>query len=197
METISVCLSLSWTHPPHLSATFLSPSSRSASLIPAPQQASRVWINLPGWLLIWRWVDHHLKIAKLISLYHCMTPPPPIPADTHTCTQICKYLHLSLSHLHERGQEGGGLVRERKVSPLKEFIILRCQSHSLGEQMKRRGWDETSNGKRSKGRVCFCLVIGYQPKVCHGLRRWLPSTVCSSIIILFVFRHHMLSLIVS
>lgn len=180
METISVCMSLSWTHPPHLSATCLSLSSRSGPVMPALQQASGVWINLPGWLLIWRWVDRHPPTPKLISLCHCMTPPPPIPADTHTCTHIHKYLHLSLSHLHGRGQEGGWLVRERKVSALKEFIILRCQSRSLGEQMKRRrrrGWEEASNGKRREG-FYICLVIGYEPKVCHGLRSWLAGIHC-------------------
>lgn len=193
METISVCLSLLWTHP----RICLQP----ACLPPHIQRLSSLLPNRPlasgSISLIWRWVDHHLPTAKLISMYHCETAPPPIPANTHTCTHICKYLHLSLSHLHGRWQEGGGLVRERKVSLLKEFIILRCQSPSPGEQMKRRGWEEASNRKRSEGRVCFCLVIGYQPKVCHGLRRWLASSVRSSIIILFVFRHHMLSLIVS
>lgn len=123
--------------------------------MPSLQQASCVWINLPGWLLIWRWVARHPTTPKLISLCHCITPTPTITTDTHTCTHIAKYLHLSLSHLHGRGQEGGWLVRRRKVSALKEFIILRCQSRSLGEQMKgrgrRRGWEGGSNSERERG----------------------------------------------
>lgn len=129
------------------------PSSRSG--LPNRPPASRLI-----WLLIWRRVDCHPATPKLISLCHYMTPLPPSPPDAHTCTHIHKYLHLSLSHLHGRGQEGGWVVRERKVSALKEFIILKCQSRSLGEQMKetrRRGWEEASNKER-KG----CLYLsGY------------------------------------
>lgn len=168
----------------------------------ALQQASCVWINLPGWLLIWRWVGRHPPTRKLISLCHRMTPPPTIPTDTHTCTHTAKYLHLSLSHLHGRGQEGGWLVRRRKVSALKEFIILRCQSSSLGEKMegvgRRRGWEGGKEGVTERGGGLFysCLVIGYQPKVHHGLWSWPASTLRKSIITLF-FHHHVLFLIVS
>lgn len=123
---------------------FCTLSSCSGPVMSAFQQASCVWINLLGRLLIWRWVDRYLPTAKLISLCHCRTPPPPIPSDTHTRTHIHKYLHLSMSHLHGRGQEGVWAVRERKVSALRESIILRCQSRCLAEQMRRRsktGWN--------------------------------------------------------
>lgn len=128
----------------HIYLHFCTLSSCSGPAMSAFQQASCFWINLLGRLLIWRWVDRYLPTAKLISLCHCPTPPPPIPSDTHTCTHIHKYLHLSMSHLHGRGQEGVWAVRERKVSALREFIILRCQSRCLAEQMRRRsetGWN--------------------------------------------------------
>lgn len=124
---------LSWTHSPPL------------PVMAAHQQASCDWINLPVWLLIRRWVSHYPPPPKLISLCHCMTPLPITPADTHACTHVAKYLHLSLSYLHGIAQKGGRLVRRRKVSALKEFIILRWQSCYLREQMKgsgrRRGWE--------------------------------------------------------
>lgn len=142
----------------------LSLSSRSGPVMTAIQPASCVWINLPGCLLIWRWVGRHPPTPKLISLCHCMTPLPATPTDTHACTHIAKYLHLSLSHLHRRGQEGGWLVRRRKVSAMKEFIILRCQSPSLGEQMKgsgrRTGW-QGGRAKQRKRRGSVLCVSGY------------------------------------
>lgn len=127
-------------------------SSRSGAVTTALQRALCVWINLPGWLLIWRWVGRHPPTPKLISLCHRTmrrTIPPPTPMRAQ---RIAKYLHLSLSHLHGRGQQGGWLVRGRKVNAMKEFIIRRCQSLSLGEQMKwsgrRRGWEGGRMGGR-------------------------------------------------
>lgn len=149
----------------------------------------RAWINLTGRLLNRRWDNRHPPAAKLISLCRCMTPK-----DGRPCmqTHITKYLHLSLSHLHGRGQEGGWLVRRRKVSALKEVhhsevSELLFRRADGGERREGSGWEA--------GNFILGLVIGYQPKVCHGLQSWLASTECKSLIIPFVFHNHVLSLI--
>lgn len=44
----------------------------------------------------------------------------------------------------EEGRRSVCQVRRREVSAAQEFIILRCQSRSLGEQMKGRSWEGAS-----------------------------------------------------
>lgn len=50
---------------------------------------------------------------------------------------------------------------------------------------------------RERGGGLFYVCIGYQPKVCPDLQSWLAYTQCKSVIPLFVFHNHALSLILS
>lgn len=92
----------------------------------------------------------------------------------------------------EKGQHIEG-VHHSKVS---ELLFMK-QMKGRG---RRKGWGREGVREGGGAGVSFfyvCLVIGHQPKVRHGLQSWLTSIECKSIIILFVFHHHVLSLILS
>lgn len=148
------------------------------------------------WLLIWR---------------RAVQPPSTTTKSNFTVSlhdtpaYFPKYCKMSSSvSVSSTWKRAGGWV----TSPKEKGQSIKGVHHSkvsvllFMKQMKGRGrrwgWGQ---GVTEKGgmRGCLfyvCLVIGYQPKVHHGLQSWLTSTECKSIIILFVLHHHVLSLIV-
>lgn len=83
------------------------------------------------------------------------------------------------------------------TSPKEKGQRVEGVHHSeVSETLFRRADEGERKEERMAGRG-VCLVIGYKPKVRHGLLSWLASTLCKSIIKVFVSHHHVLSLIVS
>lgn len=173
--------------------------------------------NQPGLIspapsLIWRRGGRHPPTSTKTNF---TVPPsgdaPQRSLSPSTRTRMYECLHLSLSHLHGRGQEGGGRVRGRKVSASKEFIILRCHSQSgrsqeggeeerMGGSTREResgeGWGGGDEGGGAG--VCFTfvwlLVISQMFVMACGVGWHPPHTNQSSYCL---FRPHVLSLIVS
>lgn len=119
-----VGFSLSWTHPSHMTIYNFCLVSPSGSVM-----AVQLTTCLDGSLrttaeLIVGWQPSTLIITNFSVSLHDTRPPALL-------THIARYLHLSLSHLHGKGQEGRWLVWRREVRALKEFITLKCQLCNL------------------------------------------------------------------
>ena len=170
MDTISAGISLWWS--PMCLSPCPSLSSPSGPVTTALQQASCVWINLPGWLLIWRWVGRHPPTPKLISLCHCTIPlpstPPPL-TDTHACTHIRRISSsVSVSSTwkrawgrvtspKEKGQSAEGVHHSEVSQPL-------FRRADEAERKEERTGGRMGGGKRVTGKEAggfFLCLSGY------------------------------------
>lgn len=82
-------------------------------------------------------------------------------------------------------------------SEVTELLFKRADEGERKEERIERMERREGVTKRGGSLFYVHLVIGHQPKVRHGLQSWLASTVCKSIMILFVFHNYLFSLIVS
>lgn len=133
-------------------STCLSLCSCSAPVMSALKQASCVWINLSGWLLIWRWVDRHLPTPKLISLCHTRPPSPLTLAHALTLQNI--FICLCLIYIGEGRRVGDESEGERSVHwRSSSFWGVRAAL----KESKWRGEDQQKGA--SEGGVCFQFVF--------------------------------------
>lgn len=139
MDTISVGISLSWTHPPHLSVYLPVSLLSLGPVMTALQQASSVWINLPADLKVGRPPSTNTKTNFTVSLHDTPAHHPHWHPHMHTHCKISSSVSVSSTWTRAGGRvtspkEKGQRIEGVHHSEVSELLFRRADEREKKEE---------------------------------------------------------------